>query len=50
MSTPEHTHSVTGTKLSDGWTSENASQILEPLVALARKATSRQRLYLLIDA
>jgi hypothetical protein len=50
MSTPEHTHSVSGNKLSDGWTSEQASQILEPLAALARRATSLQRMYLLIEA
>jgi hypothetical protein len=50
MSTPEHTHSVTGNRLSDGWTSDHASQILQPLVALACQATSRQSLYLLIEA
>jgi hypothetical protein len=50
MSTPEHTHSVTGNKLSDGWTTEEASQILEPLLALARQASSNQRMYLLIEA
>src|SRR5262249_44280834 len=37
MSTPEHTHSVTGNKLSDGWTTEQASQILNSLIALAEK-------------
>ena len=49
MSTPEHTHSVTGNKLSDGWTTEQASQILDPLIALAEKASLDQRMYLLIE-
>jgi hypothetical protein len=50
MSTPEHTHSVTGNKLSDGWTTEQASQLLEPLLALAQRAEHGQRMYLLIEA
>src|SRR5262249_9736786 len=32
MSTPEHTHSVSGVKLSDGWTAIEALEILQPLV------------------
>lgn len=50
MSTPDHTHSVSGVKLSDGWATEDASAILEPLVALARRATAGQQLYLLVEA
>jgi len=49
MSTPEHTHSVTGRQLSDGWTSDQASQILAPIVSLAREAVVGQRMYLLIE-
>jgi hypothetical protein len=50
MSTPEHTHSVTGVKLSDGWTASEALEILQPLAALARKAAPGQHLYLLTEA
>jgi hypothetical protein len=50
MSTPEHTHSASGVKLSDGWSAADASAILKPLVALARQATAGQQLYLLIEA
>ena len=50
MSTPEHTHSVTGNKLSDGWTTEQASQIVNPLLALTQKASPGQQMYLLIEA
>lgn len=50
MSTPEHTHSVSGVKLSDGWSAADASAILKPLVALTRQATASQQLYLLIEA
>ena len=50
MSTPERTHSVSGNKLSNGWTTQQASQILDPLIALAQKADSGQRIYLLIEA
>jgi len=49
VSTPEHTHSVTGKKLSDGWTAEEALGILQPLVALAKKATAGHQMYLLIE-
>src|SRR5262249_28346600 len=34
MSTPEHTHSASGVKLSDGWTTTEALEILQPLVTL----------------
>jgi hypothetical protein len=50
MSTPEHTHSVSGVKLSDGWTTTEALEILRPIVTLARIATAGQRMYLLIEA
>jgi len=50
MSTPEHTHSVTGVKLSDGWQASEAESILESLVALARRASAGHQLYLLTEA
>jgi len=50
MSTPEHTHSVSGRKLSDGWTACEALQLLQPLVDLARKASAGQQMYLLTEA
>jgi hypothetical protein len=50
MSTPEHTHSVSGLKLSDGWTATEALEILRSIVALARKAIGGQRMYLLTEA
>jgi hypothetical protein len=50
MSAPEHTHSVTGEKLSDGWTTDEASQILTAILSLALKARRDQRMYLLIEA
>lgn len=50
MSSPQHTESVTGNKVSDGWTTGEASQILTPIVSLARQASSDERMYLLIEA
>jgi hypothetical protein len=50
MSTPEHTHSVSGVKLSDGWTAAEALEILRPIAALARKATGGRQMYLLTEA
>jgi hypothetical protein len=50
MSAPEHTHSVTGVKLSDGWTMNEAHELLQPLVALAKKAALGQHMYLLTEA
>jgi hypothetical protein len=50
MSTPEYTLSVSGVKLNDGWTSSEAMAILRPIVAIARKASGGQRMYLLIEA
>ncbi len=50
MSTPEYTHSVSGVKLNDGWTQSEAIQVFQPIVALARKASAGQRMYVLIEA
>jgi hypothetical protein len=50
MSSPEHTHSGAGHKLSDGWTSAEALGLLQPLVALAVRASKGQQLYLLTEA
>jgi len=50
MSLPEHTHSVSGEKLSDGWVTHDALAKLRALKALAREAAAGQRLYLLIEA
>jgi hypothetical protein len=49
MSTPEHTHSASGVRLSDGWALDDALSLLMPLVTLARQATAGQRMYLLIE-
>lgn len=46
MSAPEHTHSMTGERLSDGWTAPEAMGLLEPIAALARRAAGKG-LYLL---
>jgi hypothetical protein len=50
MSMPEHTQSVTGVKLSDGWTTSEAMSLLEPIAALAREATGGKGMYLLVEA
>lgn len=50
MSTPEHTHSVTGVRLSDGWTAGEALELLRPIAALASRAGTGQRMYLLTEA
>jgi hypothetical protein len=49
MSTPDHTHSVSGEKLYDGLTTSEALDKLQPLVTLACKATGDQQLYLLTE-
>jgi hypothetical protein len=49
MSSPEHTHSVGGEKLNDGWKRDEAIAFLQPISALARKAQDRHRMYLLIE-
>jgi hypothetical protein len=50
MSAPEHTHSVSGEKLNDEWTSSDAMELLRPIVALAKKASGGEWMYLLIEA
>jgi hypothetical protein len=50
MSMPEHTRSVTGVKLSSGWIASEAEAILKHLVALSRRASAGQQLYLLAEA
>lgn len=50
MSAPEHTHSATGIRIRDGWTADDATQVLNPLIALASQANPDQRMYLLIEA
>jgi hypothetical protein len=49
ISTPEHTHSVTGTKISDGWKASEATEILRSLIAISCQATANQRMYLLTE-
>jgi hypothetical protein len=49
MSTPEHTHSVSGNRVNDDWTLEQALAILTPIAALARDSSPSQRLYLLTE-
>lgn len=50
MSTPDYTHSVSGERLCDDWAASEAIAILQPIVRLARQATTGQRMYLLIEA
>ena len=50
MSTPKFTHSVTGQKLSNGWTTPQALQLLDPIVTLTNQAAADQNLYLLTEA
>ena len=50
LSTDDYTHSLTGTKLNDGWATSEAMQALQPIAALASHATPDQRMYLLIEA
>jgi hypothetical protein len=47
MSTPSYTHSVTGERLEDDWTTSEALDILLPLVDLVRKASAGRQMYLL---
>lgn len=48
MSTPEYTHSVSGVKLSDGWTTDDALELLRPIAALTQTMNPGQQLYVLI--
>jgi hypothetical protein len=50
MSAPEYTHSMTGVKLNNGWAQSYAMEILQAIVALARKESAGQRMYLLTEA
>lgn len=50
MSSPKHTHSVAGTKISDGWTMSDAMDCLRPILSLGRQTANNQRMYLLIEA
>jgi hypothetical protein len=50
MSGPDYTQSVTGKKLSDGWTMKDAMGILQPIIELAKQAGSENGVYLLIEA
>jgi hypothetical protein len=50
MLTDDYTHSVTGTKLNDGWTRSEAMLVLQPIAALAKRPASDERMYLLIEA
>jgi hypothetical protein len=49
MSTPTYTHSVSGNRVNDDWTLEEAQSILTPIAALARDSIPSQRLYLLSE-
>ncbi len=49
MSTPEHTHSVSGVRLSDGWTIDEARSALQPIAELVQSAAPNQRLFLLTE-
>jgi hypothetical protein len=50
MSTPRYTHSVTGKKISAGWSAAEAMAILEPILEIAQQVTGQQGMYLLIEA
>lgn len=49
MSTPEHTHSVAGTRLNDGWAVEEALGILQPISELTNRQVGDQTMYLLYE-
>jgi hypothetical protein len=49
MSTPEHTHSIAGDKLSNDWRPEDALALITKILELTRQASADQRLYLLIE-
>ena len=49
MSTSEHTHSIAGDRVSEGWKPEDALAILRPLADLAHKAQPAQQMFLLIE-
>lgn len=49
MSRPEHTQSVDGHKLNDGWSARDAMSILKNLSVLAGQQRGTQRMYLLTE-
>jgi len=49
MSTREHTHSVSGDRLSDDWSVDDALRLLNPIVELLKQHSDAQSLYLLIE-
>ena len=49
MSTPDYTHSMDGQRLSEDWTTEDASSILAPIITLIKKQTDNQVMYLLLE-
>jgi hypothetical protein len=49
MSSREHTHSVTGHRISDGWRVGDALEVLGPLAELATEADDGDGMYLLVE-
>lgn len=49
MSTPDFTHSVSGERIQDNWSVDDALSLLEPIAELVRQAKQDQSLYLLIE-
>jgi hypothetical protein len=49
MSTPEHTHSVTGNRLSEDWSTVYALSILGPIVRLAQQSSGDEEMYFLVE-
>lgn len=49
MSTPEYTHSVSGDRLHDDWSLEDAVNLVNPIAQLVRRHADGQSLYLLIE-
>lgn len=47
MSTPEYTHSISGNRVQDDWTAEEALELLSRLVNLAHQQSKGDRMYLL---
>ncbi|MBX9737208.1 MAG: hypothetical protein K2X32_09810 [Phycisphaerales bacterium] len=50
LSADEYTHSISGERVWSGYSTAETEEILRSLVMLAQKATSRQSLYLLLEA
>jgi hypothetical protein len=50
MSTPEYTHSVSGERLEDDWTVDDALSGLRPIAELAKQQHNDQSMYLLTEA